>query len=85
MPFVGAGDGSRINALSDGTLLLVLHGWMDPDRKTYVGEVILRSTDNGRNWGNPTVLPPGFSESNLLELPSGRLLMVTRYQRWGAH
>ena len=57
-------------------------GWIHEDRKSYVGEVILRSTDDGRTWGDPTVMPPGVLESNMLELPSGALLMATRYQRW---
>ena len=80
--YVGGGEANRTIELSDGTLLLACDGWIHQERKSYVGEVLLRSTDDGRTWGDPTVMPPGFCESNMLELPSGMLLMATRYQRW---
>jgi photosystem II stability/assembly factor-like uncharacterized protein len=80
--YVGGGEANRTIELSDGTLLMTCDGWIHEERKSYVGEVLLRSSDDGRTWGDPTVMPPGFCESNMLELPSGALLMATRYQRW---
>ena len=80
--YVQGGEANRTIELTDGTLLLVCDGWIHHERKGYVGEVLLRSSDDGRTWGDPTVMPPGFCESNMLELPSGMLLMATRYQRW---
>ena len=42
---------------------------------------IFRSRDGGRTWGDPSLLAPWGTETNLLELPSGRLLATIRYQR----
>ncbi len=83
MRYGGGGDGSRITELSDGTVVTSCGvAWNDPAREEgYVGDVMLRSRDDGRTWDDWTVLPPGCSESNFLELPSGELLCATRYQR----
>ena len=66
-------DGSRITELSDGTIVMSCDvAWYDPARdEGYVGDVMLRSCDDGKTWDDWTVLPPGCSESNYLELPSG--------------
>ncbi len=82
LQYVAGGEANRTIELSDGTLLMACDGWIHEDRKGYSGEVLLRSSDDGRTWGDPTVMPPGCAESNMLELPSGTLLMATRYQRW---
>ena len=83
MRYGGGGDGCRITELSDGTVVTSCGvAWNDPAREEgYVGDVMLRSHDDGRTWDDWTVLPPGCSESNYLELPSGELLCATRYQR----
>ena len=83
MRYGGGGDGCRITELSDGTVATSCGvAWNDPAREEgYVGDVMLRSHDDGRTWDDWTVLPPGCSESNYLELPSGELLCATRYQR----
>ena len=83
MRYGGGGDGCRIIELSDGTVVTSCGvAWNDPAREEgYVGDVMLRSHDDGRTWDDWTVLPPGCSESNYLELPSGELLCATRYQR----
>ncbi|MDE0220945.1 MAG: sialidase family protein [Spirochaetaceae bacterium] len=83
MRYGGGGDGCRITELSDGTIVTSCGvAWNDPAREEgYVGDVMLRSRDDGRTWDDWTVLPPGCSESNYLELPSGELLCATRYQR----
>ena len=77
----GRGDGSRINELSNGTIVInTSTGWVHPSRNFCLGEVIIRSTDDGQTWEDPTVLPPNTCESNLVELPSGRLVLATRLQ-----
>ena len=83
MRYGGAGDGSRITELSDGTVVMGCGtASNDPSREAgYRGDVMLRSRDDGRTWDDWTVLPPGSTESNFLELPSGELLCATRYQR----
>ena len=83
MRYGGAGDGSRITELSDGTVVMGCGtATNDPLRQAgYRGDVMLRSRDDGRTWDEWSVLPPGSTESNFLELPSGELLCATRYQR----
>ena len=83
MRYGGAGDGSRITELSDGTVVMGCGtASNDPSRQAgYRGDVMLRSRDDGRTWDDWAVLPPGSTESNFLELPSGELLCATRYQR----
>ena len=85
MKYGGGGDGSRIRELSDGTIIMSCgNAWMDPERRSgYGGDVILRSRDDGKTWGDWTVLPPGSCESNFLEFASGVLLCATRLQRNG--
>ena len=88
MEKMGHGDSSRIVELSDGTLLTScgnafcgdgLSHWAT--HRGYAGDIILRSTDDGKSWGDGTVLPPGACESNFVEMSSGKLLIATRYQR----
>ena len=75
----GNGDSCRINQLSDGTILInSATAWIHPRRDVNYGEVLLRSRDDGQTWNDFTTLPPNTTESNLLELPGGRLLCATR-------
>ena len=85
--YCGQGDGSRIVQLAGGTVICFCgNAWNDAARRAgYEGDVLLRSQDDGRTWGDWTVLPPGSCESNLLELPSGELLCATRFQREYLH
>ena len=85
--YCGQGDGSRIVQLASGTVICFCgNAWNDAARQAgYEGDVLLRSQDDGRTWGDWTVLPPGACESNLLELPSGELLCATRFQREYLH
>lgn len=39
---------------------------------------ILRSRDNGRSWGDPTLVALGLNESDVAILPDGRWLFVAR-------
>ena len=83
MRYCGQGDGSRIVQLADGTVITPCsNAWNDPARRAgFDGDVLLRSHDDGRSWGDWTVLPPGTCESNVLELSTGELLCATRFQR----
>ena len=83
MRYAGRGDGSRIQQLADGTVIMgCSNAWNDPEHRAgFSGDLLLRSRDDGQSWGDWTVLTPGTCESNLLELPSGALLCATRYQR----
>ena len=85
--YCGQGDGSRIVQLADGTVICFCgNAWNDAAHQAgYEGDVLLRSHDDGRTWGDWTVLPPGSCESNLLELLSGELLCATRFQREYLH
>ena len=59
MRYGGGGDGSRITELSDGTVVTSCGvAWNDPSREDgYVGDVMLRSRDDGRTWDDWTVYP----------------------------
>jgi hypothetical protein len=81
--YSGNGDGSRIVELRDGTVVAFCgNAWNDSRKEAgYEGDALLRSHDDGKTWGDWTVLPPGSCESNLLELGPGKLMCATRYQR----
>ena len=62
----------------DGTALICLYQM--PSNAV----ALVRSTDNGRTWGDSSALP-GHDETQLLELPDGRLLAFTRLEEPGDH
>jgi len=43
--------------------------------------VILRSTDNGRTWGDLSVVAKDYNEFSLAEMPDGRLVAALRSER----
>jgi hypothetical protein len=45
---------------------------------------LLRSTDNGRTWGDPILVALGLNEADLLPLPSGEWLFAARSEKGGA-
>ena len=59
--YCGQGDGSRIVQLACGTVICFCsNAWNDAAHQAgYEGDVLLRSHDDGRSWGDWTVLPPG--------------------------
>ena len=59
----------KICLLPDGTALMAVYG---------KGSFVFRSRDNGRTWGDFSLINPDFSETALLRLPSGRLLAALR-------
>ena len=68
--------------LPDGTWLLIFSGRSPVDRTG--GAYVARSRDQGRSWGEPSVVAYdpdqriGFGEPPLLRLPSGKLLTMMR-------
>ncbi len=72
---------------SDGILHMLIYGGSpvcEPGEGTVrVGPAstptyILRSTDNGRSWGDPTLVALGLNESDVAIFPDGRWLFVAR-------
>ena len=84
---MGASFGGFV-PLADGTLLLNVYG--TAKQGTFRHEAgLLRSTDDGRAWGDYSVIganadPDGghvrLNETDVVELPSGRLLSMSRTQ-----
>jgi hypothetical protein len=77
----------KIITLADGTVLLHGYGWYLPDQEggalppeqQGVFNYVLRSTDNGKTWGEPHFIAgQGYNETALCALPDGRVLAVMR-------
>jgi sialidase-1 len=75
-PIPNASPFGKIAVLRDGTGLLSIYE-MPSNR---VG--ILRSRDSGKTWGDWSLLP-GHDETQVVELPDGRLLAFTRIEEPG--
>ena len=91
-PFGSAGGNQNgMTELADGTILWptrlgpsgsereLNNPWSGPAHWT---TYVYRSTDGGRSWKEKTLLQTWGTETNLLELASGRLLAAIRYQRY---
>ncbi len=73
---------------ADGILHMLIYGGAplcEPDDGTVrigggpgIPTYILRSGDNGRSWGDPTLVALGLNESDAAILPDGRWLFVAR-------
>ncbi|MCC7493760.1 MAG: exo-alpha-sialidase [Fimbriimonadaceae bacterium] len=78
----------RIIELADGTALLPAYSWPRGDGQPAVGNlsrapggrpaVLLRSRDQGRTWGDPSIVADGFNEFSVAALPDGRVLAALR-------
>ena len=78
-PFIEPALYGRICVLPDNTALMALYGRIEgKGKQIYSG--IIRSTDNGRNWDDVSIIAPGFNETTLLYLPDGRLLAFMRQE-----
>ena len=79
----------RIITLRDGTGLMQIYTWEDPFGKLAGKRTsasarcagILRSTDNGRTWGDWSVVARDYNEISLAEMPDGRLVAAMRSER----
>lgn len=85
-PINGASPFGKIREV-DGVLHMPIYGGEkiigDPDRAIRVGPdtcptYLLRSTDGGRTWGDPTLVALGLNESDFLILPDGTWLFAAR-------
>lgn len=76
-PLHGASPYGKIITLPDGTALMAVYGPADTDSPVSVG-AILRSTDNGRTWGDGSVIARGANETSVVAMPDGRLLAFMR-------
>jgi hypothetical protein len=65
----------RMVRLDDGTILMPAY----TDKEA----LVVRSSDNGRTWGDLSTIRRGFNECALLRLPGGRILAAMRHQRAG--
>ena len=69
----------RILALSDGTMLLPIYGGaIEETERTEDCAYLLRSHDNGRTWGDPTLIATGHNETGFILLPNGDLVAAMR-------
>jgi len=65
----------RMVCLDDGTMLTPAY--------TGTEAFLVRSRDNGRTWGDISMIREGFNEFALLLLPKGRLLAAMRHKQSG--
>ena len=91
-PINGASPFGKIREV-DGVLHMPIYGGGnvagDPDRAARVGAAtcpthLLRSTDSGRTWGDPTLVALGLNEADFLILPDGTWLFAARGEDRGA-
>jgi len=76
----------RIIVRRDGTALMPLYLWpqkLEELRGTVTRQQLtcagfVRSTDNGRTWGDWSLIATGHNETSLEELPDGRLIAAMR-------
>ncbi|MGC9003189.1 MAG: sialidase family protein [bacterium] len=69
----------KIVQLTDGTLLMNIYAWYREKEGFF--SYIFRSRDNGKTWGEPTLIAPRFNETALLPLPVGGLLAFLRDEK----
>ena len=79
----------RIISLRNGTALMQIYTWQDqagsaagertPVSSRCVG--VVRSTDNGRTWGDWSVVAREYNEISLVELADGRIVAAMRSER----
>ena len=77
----------KIATRADGTLLLPLYvhdhaagtgGTAAAGAEDPVGSYLVRSHDDGRTWGEPSLIARGMNETSLVSMPDGALLAVLR-------
>ena len=87
-PLNGASPFGKIRDI-DGTLLMPIYGGPtlgDAEKAVRLGPAtcptyLLRSTDNGRTWGDPSLVALGLNEADVLPLPSGEWLLAARSEK----
>ena len=80
--FMGHDNCMKIMQMPDGTVITNT-GALFPRKPGYMGiiwEGIYRSRDGGKTWGDFSYLVTRGSETNVLRLKSGRMIVAIRYQ-----
>lgn len=87
LPFNGASPFGKIRNIA-GTLVMPIYGRAvgAVDKGVRLGPAtcptyLLRSTDNGRTWGDPSLVALGLDEADVLPLPSGEWLLAARSEK----
>jgi len=85
-PLKGGSPFGKIIVLADGTALMAVYGWRDENYKGvdqlptgapyYSG--VIRSHDNGRTWGEWSLIAPGYNETALVSAADSSLLALLR-------
>lgn len=71
-PWPNVSPYGKITVCKNGTALMSIY-----QRPDSLQEGILRSTDNGKTWGDYSPMP-GYVETQVIEIPDGRLMAFTR-------
>ncbi|MBI3943785.1 MAG: exo-alpha-sialidase [Chloroflexi bacterium] len=75
--FIGGSPFGKMIQLPDGTLLMHFYGRIAAEPKQDTS-YLWRSQDNGRTWGDVSLIAAGFNETALLNLPSGKIIAMLR-------
>ncbi|MBM4081852.1 MAG: DUF1080 domain-containing protein, partial [Planctomycetes bacterium] len=67
----------KIVAQADGTLLMAVYEWPLPDGGRYAS-YLWRSKDNGKTWGDVSLIAKNYNETTPLVMPDGRVLVFLR-------
>jgi hypothetical protein len=90
IPVIGgkyASPFGKIVRLKDGTLLAAVYVWdlepaptakPSPGKKAAHASFAYRSTDNGKTWGDASVIGEGFNETALCVMPDDRVIAMMR-------
>ena len=79
-----AGVSDAVLELADGTLLMPIYDWADGNTTGACRSHVIRSTDGGATWGEPSLIARdpdekiSFEEPALAHTPDGRLLAMLR-------
>ncbi len=73
----------RIIPAPDGTLLMPVYGGArEPIPNVRDISILLRSRDDGKTWGDETLVAAGFNETSYAFLADGTLLAAARHDTW---
>jgi hypothetical protein len=67
----------KIVVMPDGTMLMPVYEWPHPDGRRDAS-YLWRSRDNGKTWGDPSLIAKKHNETSLLPMPNQRLLAFLR-------
>lgn len=72
----------RILAIDDKLSIMSIYGYLNGKAMAdeHCCSMLLRSTDNGKTWGDLSVIAGGFNETTLMNMPDGRMLAIMRQE-----